>query len=134
MFRYTNGHCGRGGVSLDNDLKQLCSKWTYDGWVFGKNTYLCPYDYKYYFITRVKGSESRCTWNVQENGILNDKLISEVIRGVGRNIELENADYEQVKVRSTLSKSATWDGYENSQLLTSLLCSEQKNRELQTQV
>jgi hypothetical protein len=94
MFRYTNGQCSWGGISMDNDLKQLCSKWIHDGWVFGKNTYLCPYDSKYYFITWVKGSESRCTWNVQENGILNDELISEVIRGVGRNTESENAYYE----------------------------------------
>jgi hypothetical protein len=102
LFRYTNGNCGWGGTSMPKRLEDECKEMTRDGYIFGKNTALCHYDPNYYFIHWVKGTHGTYTWNVPEDGKLNNALVTDVVAGKGRNLQLENTFNESVKVGFSL--------------------------------
>ena len=87
---------------MPKGLEDECKEITRDGYVFGKNTALCHYDPKYYFIHWVKGTRETYTWNVPQDGELNDALVRDLVAGKGRNLQLENAFDESVKVSFSL--------------------------------
>jgi len=98
LARFKNGQWGWGGEQLPNEMESKLQNIEGEGWVLGQNCQLCHYDARYYFLHFIKGSQHRYFWNVDETGRMSDKLIKEVVDGVGRDLVAEKNFTESVRV------------------------------------